>query len=82
MTACMSNLEQATDSYAAEVREMRLTVWKVWHEALQLEESDNPTCLTPVLLSEFLWGCSPDISQPLQKMRCLQQAHISSTSEP
>lgn len=38
----MSNLEQATDSYAAEVHEMRLSLWKVWHEALQLEQSDNP----------------------------------------
>lgn len=39
---CMTNLDQTTDSYAARVREMSLTLWKMWHEALQLEESEEP----------------------------------------
>lgn len=40
----MSNLDQTTDSYAARVHEMSLTLWKVQHEALQLEESEKPLC--------------------------------------
>lgn len=38
----MSNVDQTTDSYAGGVHEMSLTLWKVWHEALQLEESEKP----------------------------------------
>lgn len=38
----MSNLDQTSHSYAARVHVMSLTPWKVWHEALQLEESEKP----------------------------------------
>ena len=63
----MSNLDQTTDSYAARVHEVSLTLWKVWHEALQLEESEKP--LSPHLhYSEFHCGHLLDILQPLQKM--------------
>lgn len=38
----MSNSDQTTASHAAKMHEMSLALWKAGHEALQLEEPENP----------------------------------------